>query len=249
MLVHGNRRAARVIVLIVAVLGLLGPVPTTFGGEGPPGGWPWERRPKIHGYDERPPTTPPPQNVKRPPVRYTITITVFPQTVEAPQDKANTAAVMAYVPEDALIWFNDQPTKQRGVLREYESPPLQAGKKYVFHVRLVWFEDGHWVSETKELPVSAGDMTCLYLTKPSAITAALGELPVEDRRQAEKQRFCAAQPETLLGAMGPPVKVLLKGQSVFLCCKDCEKKARKEPDKTLAKAKELAEKNVRKSPK
>jgi hypothetical protein len=49
--------------------------------------------------------------------------------------------------------------------------------------------------------------------------------------------------------MGPPVKVLLKGQPVFLCCKDCEKKARKEPDKTLAKAKELAGKDAKQSPK
>jgi uncharacterized protein (TIGR03000 family) len=155
---------------------------------------------------------------------------------------------MAHVPEDALIWFDGDPTRQRGALRAFESPALRAGKKFVYHVRLVWFEDGHWVSQTKELPVSAGGMTCLYLTKPSAIAAAVAELPAEDRRLAEQQRFCAVQPETPLGAMGPPVKVLLKGQPVFLCCTDCEKKARKEPGKTLAKAEELVGKGVRKPP-
>jgi uncharacterized protein (TIGR03000 family) len=168
---------------------------------------------------------------------------------EAPREKADLAMVMAYVPENALLWFNGEPTKQRGVLREFESPPLEAGKKYTYQVRLVWFEEGHWVSETKELPVSAGEMTCLFLTKPSAIAAALAELPEEDRKLATEQRVCVVQSQTPLGAMGPPLKMTLKGQPVFLCCEDCAEKARKDPDKTLAKLKELKAKNVGAPPK
>jgi hypothetical protein len=39
--------------------------------------------------------------------------------------------------------------------------------------------------------------------------------------------------------MGPPVKLVIKGQPVFLCCGGCEKKALANPDKTLAKVEEL----------
>ena len=231
-------------VLILVVAGLLPATPALAGSSEPPlGGWPWQRRPKIYGYDEHPPATPPPPKVTKPPVRYTITITVSPRMAEVPADKTNLAVVMAYVPENALVWFNDEPTRQRGVLREYESPPLQAGKKYIYHVRIVWFEDGHWVSETKEVPVSVGEMTCLYLSKPAAITAALAELSAEDHKLAAEQRVCVVQPQTPLGAMGRPIKITLKGQPVFLCCEDCAEKARKNPDKTLAKLKELKTKN------
>jgi uncharacterized protein (TIGR03000 family) len=232
-------------VLILAVTGLPTAIPTASAGEPPRGGWPWERRPKIHGYDEHPPATPPPAKVTRPPARYTITITVLPQMAETPKEKTDLSEVMAYVPENAKVWFNGQATKQGGVMRRYEPPRLQAGKKYTYDVRIVWYEDGQWVSETKVVPISAGSITCFYLSKPSAITAALAELPPEDRKLAEQQRFCAVLPDNPLGAMGKPPKVILKGNPVFVCCEDCAALARKEPDRTLAKLKELKAKNVR----
>ena len=34
--------------------------------------------------------------------------------------------------------------------------------------------------------------------------------------------------------MGPPIKIELKGQPVYLCCKGCQKRAEADPDKTLA---------------
>ena len=39
--------------------------------------------------------------------------------------------------------------------------------------------------------------------------------------------------------MGPPLKVTVKDQPVFLCCKGCQKKALADPDKTLAAVAEL----------
>ena len=125
----GRWRAVQFLILVV--VGLWPATLALASSEPPPGGWPWQRRPKIHGYDERPPTAPAPTKVTRPPARYTITITVSPQMAEGPREKADIATVMAYVPENAQIWFDGEPTKQRGVLREYESPPLQAGKKWI----------------------------------------------------------------------------------------------------------------------
>ncbi len=67
----------------------------------------------------------------------------------------------------------------------------------------------------------------------------LAKLPEKDRKLAEAQKYCAIEDDHRLGEMGVPVKVMVKGEPVFLCCKGCQKKALADPDKTLAKVKEL----------
>ena len=62
----------------------------------------------------------------------------------------------------------------------------------------------------------------------------LAELSAEDRALAEKQRICPVSGEPL-GSMGKPVKVTVKGRTVFLCCDGCEAEIKKDPDKYLAK--------------
>jgi hypothetical protein len=74
--------------------------------------------------------------------------------------------------------------------------------------------------------------------------AAVEQLDPADRKLAEEQKYCAAQPKSLLGSMGKPVKVTIKEETVFLCCKHCEKHARAEPDKTLATVKKLKAANT-----
>jgi hypothetical protein len=77
----------------------------------------------------------------------------------------------------------------------------------------------------------------------AAIKANLAKLSPEDRKLAEAQRFCAIQNEERLGGMGaPPMKVMVKGKPVFLCCGSCKKEALAEPDKTLAKVEDLKKK-------
>jgi Cu(I)/Ag(I) efflux system membrane fusion protein len=61
----------------------------------------------------------------------------------------------------------------------------------------------------------------------------LAQLGAEDRRLAESQKFCAIQQSNLLGSMGAPIKILLEGQPVFLCCESCKTKAESDPRKTL----------------
>jgi len=68
-----------------------------------------------------------------------------------------------------------------------------------------------------------------------------------ERKLAEQQKFCVIEDENRLGEMGVPVKLQIKGQTVFLCCKSCAKEAKADPDKTLAKAKELREKTKKES--
>ncbi len=68
--------------------------------------------------------------------------------------------------------------------------------------------------------------------------ANIAKLSDEDRPLAEAQGYCVVTSEPL-GSMGPPLKLVVNEQPVFVCCKGCEKKAQSNPDKTLAKVAEL----------
>lgn len=71
------------------------------------------------------------------------------------------------------------------------------------------------------------------------IKANLAKLSPADRKLAEAQKYCPIEDDNRLGEMGVPVKLTLNGQTVFTCCKGCVKTAKADPDKTLAKVKEL----------
>jgi Cu(I)/Ag(I) efflux system membrane fusion protein len=76
-------------------------------------------------------------------------------------------------------------------------------------------------------------------TKEKKVKANLAKLSTEDSRAAELQRFCPVIPANRLGSMGMPVRVLIDGQPVFLCCSACADKAKDNEERTLAKVKEL----------
>lgn len=71
------------------------------------------------------------------------------------------------------------------------------------------------------------------------IRVVLAALSPTDQLLAESQRYCPVMPEARLGEMGPPVKILLQGETFFVCCNNCENIAREDPGKTLARVKEL----------
>ena len=79
-------------------------------------------------------------------------------------------------------------------------------------------------------------------SKPTAeggdVAANLAKLSPEDRASAEAQKLCPVTDEPL-GSMGVPIKLDVKDQPVFICCKSCEKNAKKDPDKTLQKVADL----------
>jgi YHS domain-containing protein len=66
------------------------------------------------------------------------------------------------------------------------------------------------------------------------IAEALAGLDADDRKLADAQKFCAVMTDNLLGSMGTPVKVDVKGEVVFLCCDGCKGKALRKPEETLA---------------
>ncbi len=59
-----------------------------------------------------------------------------------------------------------------------------------------------------------------------------------DKTAIAQQRVCAVTGGKL-GGMGTPIKMTAGGQSLFLCCKGCVGKVKKNPDRYLAKAAQL----------
>jgi Cu(I)/Ag(I) efflux system membrane fusion protein len=71
------------------------------------------------------------------------------------------------------------------------------------------------------------------------IAAVLAKLSPADRALVEQQRTCPILKDSRLGSMGPPVKLTLAGETVFLCCSGCKGQATAEPEKTAARVREL----------
>jgi uncharacterized protein (TIGR03000 family) len=209
--------------------------------------WPWNVQ-GYQGYNEpRAPATPTAPTNYAAPRKYTLAVSQLPR--DASEGDPNAVVLMAHVPEDALIWFDNKPTQKRGMLRYFESPALTPGVNYSYEVRVGWVEEGRWVSETNRLRVRAGEMHCIDIVRADATAeqekerAALARLDPEDRKLAEAQKFCAVQTDKRLGSMGTPVKVQIEGEPVFLCCEGCVKKAQGNPEQTLKVVREMKARN------
>ncbi len=72
------------------------------------------------------------------------------------------------------------------------------------------------------------------LTDMEKMAAELAKLSPEDAASAEKQHICPVSGE-MLGTMGAPIKLDVKGQQVWICCEGCRKELLENPDEYLAK--------------
>ena len=70
--------------------------------------------------------------------------------------------------------------------------------------------------------------------KADKVQTAMAQLSPGDRALAEQQRLCPVTDEPL-GSMGRPVKLIVDGRPVFICCKGCEQELRSDAKKYMAK--------------
>jgi Cu(I)/Ag(I) efflux system membrane fusion protein len=88
-----------------------------------------------------------------------------------------------------------------------------------------------------------GSVTTVRPTTPenedAKLQAAMKKLTPEDRAIAEKQKYCPILENSRLGSMGVPVKVMVDGKAVFVCCPACEKPAKDKPQETLQKLEQM----------
>lgn len=74
---------------------------------------------------------------------------------------------------------------------------------------------------------------------PPKVRTELSKLSPADLKIALQQKLCPVMDDSPLGSMGTPVKIMLDGQPVFLCCEGCQDTAREKPQETLARVKQL----------
>ena len=72
------------------------------------------------------------------------------------------------------------------------------------------------------------------------ISAAIAELPSDEQLIAKRQQFCAVLADNALGSMGKPIKLMIEGKPVFICCDGCREAAFKDPKTTLRMAQKLS---------
>jgi hypothetical protein len=66
------------------------------------------------------------------------------------------------------------------------------------------------------------------------VAAERAKLSAEDRALVDAQEWCVVNTGEPLGGMGPPIRLTVKDEPVFVCCAGCKSKALADPDKTLA---------------
>ncbi len=89
--------------------------------------------------------------------------------------RENAAHIRLRVPAGAEVWFDGEPTKQTGTVRDFTSPPLTPGKRFVYEVRVRWLKDGRPVEQTQRIPVHANDRLDVDFTRPAAEPANSGK--------------------------------------------------------------------------
>jgi uncharacterized protein (TIGR03000 family) len=99
-------------------------------------------------YPSYPPLTAPPQEAY--PTGPTL-----PENYEPPAPD-NMAVITARVPNGAELTFDGVKMPATGPLRQFKTPPLKPGQQYAYTVEARWQENGHEVTQSQHLPVSAG---------------------------------------------------------------------------------------------
>lgn len=97
----------------------------------------------------------------------------------------------------------------------------------------------------KDEAIGQGKKTLTKVEKLKKAAAAVAKLPAADQPLAEAQLFCPIQEGSRLGSMGMPVKLILEGKPVFVCCKGCEDPAHEDAKATLAKVDEIKKENAK----
>lgn len=97
----------------------------------------------------------PPRFYRSAPANSGVSVYTSP---EAPSERV--VWVNVHVPADAEIWFDGNPTRQRGQRRTYVSPPLDSDTARSYEVRARWLDgNGRTVDQTRVVAVRAGQLS------------------------------------------------------------------------------------------
>jgi len=93
-----------------------------------------------------------------------------------PQDP-NTTLVQVRLPDpNAEVWIEGAQTQQRGMWREFISPPLNPDTNYTYDVRARWTENGREVERTKTVPVRANNVVTVDFTAANTNNSRIDDI-------------------------------------------------------------------------
>jgi uncharacterized protein (TIGR03000 family) len=80
------------------------------------------------------------------------------------------ARMTVIVPPTAEVSIDDTMTLSKGAVRQYDSPPLTPGTRYVYDVKASWNENGREVTQTQRVEVTAGSHVNVRFPAPPRTT-------------------------------------------------------------------------------
>jgi uncharacterized protein (TIGR03000 family) len=106
--------------------------------------------------------------------------------------------LVVHVPADAQLEVEGAKTKTTGEVREFASPPLAAGKSYVYTLKATWTENGAEKSREIKVRVTGGKRVEVDFTAPAEPPAkpeAKPEPPAKPERKPEPKPDPSTKPE------------------------------------------------------
>jgi uncharacterized protein (TIGR03000 family) len=107
-----------------------------------------------------------PPNYYGPPPMNLSTLSYRPALSWGALALPSNAVIQVKVPAGAKVWFDDEPTRQTGTDRVFDSPPLQRGRRYHYTVRARWMDDGKPVTQTRKIYFRASEQVTVDFLKP-----------------------------------------------------------------------------------
>jgi uncharacterized protein (TIGR03000 family) len=100
----------------------------------------------------------------------------------------STALVSVWVPANAQLSFDGVPTDERGPYRRFTTPTLTPGREYAYAVTASWIENGRQVTQTRQVPIRAGDRLVVDFRQPEAPQPGTATLRTRPLPQGEAIR-------------------------------------------------------------
>jgi uncharacterized protein (TIGR03000 family) len=113
------------------------------------------------------------------------------------------ALIELKVPADATVTFDDQPTQQKGEIRDFITPALEANKNFSYTVHV----KAQNMDETRKINVNPGQRVTMDFTQPES-SAAQRLSPEQAPTPGRRERAPARQPAYGATELGAPPRPL-----------------------------------------
>ena len=90
-------------------------------------------------------------------------------------DEGGRVQITVVAPPDAEIFFDGEPTVQKGAERLFVSPPLAAGSKYHYDISARWTEGGKTVEQTRRVVFTGGAAVRVDFLTPAPADKGAGD--------------------------------------------------------------------------